>query len=233
MKLKVDQRADALYLTLTETPASWSEEISPGIIVDYDDQDRVVGIEILIPFQACPGGGCAEGLVRVGAANRLMEDIPAHTTIDRLRITLPHDEPHRHRRYDQETRTLDLLEVRRPACHVAATLASKSFDDFGILAEIAPVSEIRRGLKALSKVGYQGVTSMAKRLLQYRRDTEEFETQWFYFCRSVALETVIWLVEVPLAERVGIESPSDGGEFVRQCRKKATQDSGEKGTVDP
>lgn len=47
MKLKVDQQADALYLTLSEGPASRSEEVSPGIIVDYDDQDRAVGIEML------------------------------------------------------------------------------------------------------------------------------------------------------------------------------------------
>jgi uncharacterized protein YuzE len=47
MKLKVDLQADALYLTLSETHSSRSEEVSPGIIVDYDDQERVVGIEML------------------------------------------------------------------------------------------------------------------------------------------------------------------------------------------
>ncbi len=30
MKLKVDQQADALYLSLSEAPASRSEEVSPG-----------------------------------------------------------------------------------------------------------------------------------------------------------------------------------------------------------
>jgi uncharacterized protein YuzE len=47
MKLKVDLQADALYLTLSEAHSSRSEEVSPGIIVDYDDQERVVGIEML------------------------------------------------------------------------------------------------------------------------------------------------------------------------------------------
>ena len=47
MRLKIDQEADALYLTLTEAPAHESEEISPGIIMDYDEQGRVVGIEML------------------------------------------------------------------------------------------------------------------------------------------------------------------------------------------
>ncbi len=54
MKLKVDQQADALYLTLTEAPAARSEEILPGIIVDDDDHDRVVGIEMLYLSKRAP-----------------------------------------------------------------------------------------------------------------------------------------------------------------------------------
>jgi uncharacterized protein YuzE len=54
MKLKVDRQADALYLSLSEAPSSRSEEVSPGIIVDYDEQDRVVGIEILYLSKRAP-----------------------------------------------------------------------------------------------------------------------------------------------------------------------------------
>ena len=54
MKLKVDQQADALYLSLSEAPASRSEEVSPGIIVDYDDQNRVVGVEMLYLSKRAP-----------------------------------------------------------------------------------------------------------------------------------------------------------------------------------
>jgi uncharacterized protein YuzE len=54
MKLKVDQQADALYLTLSEAPATRSEEVSPGIVVDYDEQDRVVGIEMLYLSKRAP-----------------------------------------------------------------------------------------------------------------------------------------------------------------------------------
>lgn len=54
MKLKVDRQADALYLTLSEAPATRSEEVSPGIIVDYDEQDRVVGIEMLYLSKRAP-----------------------------------------------------------------------------------------------------------------------------------------------------------------------------------
>jgi uncharacterized protein YuzE len=55
MTLKVNQKADALYLSLTDAPASRSEEVSPGIIVDYDDQDRAVGVEMLYLSKQAPG----------------------------------------------------------------------------------------------------------------------------------------------------------------------------------
>jgi uncharacterized protein YuzE len=54
MKLKVDRQADALYLSLSEALATRSEEISPGIIADYDEQDRVVGIEMLYLSKRAP-----------------------------------------------------------------------------------------------------------------------------------------------------------------------------------
>jgi uncharacterized protein YuzE len=55
MRLKVDQQADALYLSLSDAPASRSEEVSPGIVVDYDDQDHVVGVEMLYLSKRAPG----------------------------------------------------------------------------------------------------------------------------------------------------------------------------------
>ena len=54
MRLKVDEEADALYLSLGEAPASRSEEVSPGILVDYDEQGRVVGIEMLYLSKRAP-----------------------------------------------------------------------------------------------------------------------------------------------------------------------------------
>lgn len=56
MRLKVDQQADALYLSLSEEAASRSEEIAPGIILDYDDDDggKVVGIEMLYLSKRAP-----------------------------------------------------------------------------------------------------------------------------------------------------------------------------------
>lgn len=47
MKLKVDQKNDALYFRLDESAIVDSEEIKPGVILDYDANDNVIGVEIL------------------------------------------------------------------------------------------------------------------------------------------------------------------------------------------
>ena len=47
MKLKVDRENDALYLRLDETLIVESEEVQPGVILDFDVEGRVVGVEIL------------------------------------------------------------------------------------------------------------------------------------------------------------------------------------------
>jgi uncharacterized protein YuzE len=47
MRIILDKDSDALYLRLDENRVVDSEEIKPGVIVDYDDNDRVVGVEFL------------------------------------------------------------------------------------------------------------------------------------------------------------------------------------------
>lgn len=47
MRLKFDKKNDALYFRLDESSIVDSEEIKPGIILDYDKNDNVVGIEML------------------------------------------------------------------------------------------------------------------------------------------------------------------------------------------
>jgi len=146
----------------------------------------------------------------------------ARTTIDRLIINSPYEEPRRHWRYDRETRTFDLVEGRRPAGYVVATPGSKSFDDPGIFVEIPLVNQIRPRVKVWREAGYPGVTSITKRLLEHWRDPELFDERRFFFCQLEAVETLIWLTEAPAAERVGVEIPGDGGVFTRQCCKMAT-----------
>lgn len=47
MKLNVDSEADALYLKLDESKIADSQEVVPGIVLDFDDKNQVVGVEIL------------------------------------------------------------------------------------------------------------------------------------------------------------------------------------------
>jgi uncharacterized protein YuzE len=54
MKLKIDNQADALYLTLDESEAVESEEVSPGIIIDYNADNHVIGIEMLYLSKRSP-----------------------------------------------------------------------------------------------------------------------------------------------------------------------------------
>jgi len=144
------------------------------------------------------------------------------TTIDRLIINSPFEEPQRHWRYDRETRTFDLVDGRRPAGYVVASGESRSFDDPGIFIEIPFVNQIRPRVKAWREAGYPGVSAITKRLLDHWRDPEEFDARRFFFCQLEAAETLIWLTEAPASERVGIEIPGDGGAFARQCCKMAT-----------
>jgi type III restriction enzyme len=146
----------------------------------------------------------------------------ARTTIDRLIINSPYEQPARHWRYERETRSFDLAEGRRPAGYVVASGDSKAFDDPGIFVEIPLVNQIRPRVAAWRAMGYPGVTSITKRLLDHWNDPEEFDVRRFFFCQLEAVETLIWLAEAPAAERVGIEIPGDGGAFVRQCCKMAT-----------
>jgi uncharacterized protein YuzE len=47
MKVQFDTQADALYIRLDDSAIVESEEVSPGIILDFAADDRVVGFEIL------------------------------------------------------------------------------------------------------------------------------------------------------------------------------------------
>ena len=47
MKLKIDKDNDALYLRLDESGIVESEEVHPGVILDFDDAGQVVGVEMI------------------------------------------------------------------------------------------------------------------------------------------------------------------------------------------
>jgi uncharacterized protein YuzE len=47
MRIKIDKESDALYLRLDEDPIFESQEVEPGVVLDFDAEGRVVGVEIL------------------------------------------------------------------------------------------------------------------------------------------------------------------------------------------
>jgi uncharacterized protein YuzE len=47
MRVRIDHAADAVYLNLTDRPIKDSAEVADGIVVDYDDEGHIVGVEIL------------------------------------------------------------------------------------------------------------------------------------------------------------------------------------------
>jgi uncharacterized protein YuzE len=46
MKLNYHPDTDSLYIDLSERPSTESREISEGVVVDYDADGRLVGIDI-------------------------------------------------------------------------------------------------------------------------------------------------------------------------------------------
>ena len=47
MRVRTDEAADALYIRLEESAIVESEEVNPGVILDFDEGGGVVGIEFL------------------------------------------------------------------------------------------------------------------------------------------------------------------------------------------
>jgi len=46
MKLNYFRDTDSLYIDLSSKPSHDSREVAPGIVIDYDDTGRIIGIDI-------------------------------------------------------------------------------------------------------------------------------------------------------------------------------------------
>ncbi|MYC30541.1 MAG: DUF2283 domain-containing protein [Chloroflexi bacterium] len=55
MKLRVDREADALYLHLDNSRIVETEEVSPGVMLDFNENKEVVGVEMLYLSKRFPG----------------------------------------------------------------------------------------------------------------------------------------------------------------------------------
>lgn len=47
MRIRYDEKVDALYLRLDDSKLVESDEVKPGIVLDFDAKGQVVGIEVL------------------------------------------------------------------------------------------------------------------------------------------------------------------------------------------
>jgi uncharacterized protein YuzE len=47
LKLEYDPQANAAYIRFSSEPILESEEVSAGIVLDYDSDGRIVGMEVL------------------------------------------------------------------------------------------------------------------------------------------------------------------------------------------
>ena len=54
MRIHVDEQAGALYLRLNESTVVESEEVQPGIVLDFDEDGKLVGIENLSVQERVP-----------------------------------------------------------------------------------------------------------------------------------------------------------------------------------
>lgn len=65
MRIDYDQDHDTVYIRLHETPRTVeSDEIEPGVIVDYGPEGQVVGVELMAPGGEGPGLNGSSGWMR-------------------------------------------------------------------------------------------------------------------------------------------------------------------------
>ncbi|MBI3321727.1 MAG: DEAD/DEAH box helicase family protein [Candidatus Omnitrophica bacterium] len=153
-------------------------------------------------------------------------------------------EPTRHW-HIEPGREPELQESRRPAQYVVAR-AERKGGAAQLLHEAVPlesVNHIRERVNAWRQAGYPGVSRVTRELLaHWNRPIEEYKEQKqaergsldgpavssagrrTFFCQREAVETVIWLNEVPEAEKAGITIPAEHpeGTFERLALKMAT-----------
>ena len=60
MKVHFDEKTDALYFRLDDSKIVESEEVKPGIVLDYNDKNQVVGVEILNVKERVPEASLKE-----------------------------------------------------------------------------------------------------------------------------------------------------------------------------
>jgi uncharacterized protein YuzE len=64
-----DPEADAAYVTLSFAATKDSSEVAPGVVLDFDEDGRIVGIEFLAATGRLAPGDWSRALLRAGDAD--------------------------------------------------------------------------------------------------------------------------------------------------------------------
>ncbi|MBK6639317.1 MAG: DUF2283 domain-containing protein [Rhodocyclaceae bacterium] len=64
MKADYDSQVDILTVVLSDAPVEESDEVKPGVIIDYDAAGNVIGMEILDASQRVQNPSAMEFAVR-------------------------------------------------------------------------------------------------------------------------------------------------------------------------
>jgi uncharacterized protein YuzE len=67
MKVRFDEKSDAVYFRLDESRIVESEEVHPGIILDFNERNEVVGIEMLHVMNRIPLAALKQMLFEVAS----------------------------------------------------------------------------------------------------------------------------------------------------------------------
>jgi uncharacterized protein YuzE len=65
MRVRYDRAEDALYLRLDESAIVESEEVRPGVVIDFNDLEQIVGIELRRVSERSPGANLKQIDVQV------------------------------------------------------------------------------------------------------------------------------------------------------------------------
>jgi type III restriction enzyme len=139
--------------------------------------------------------------------------------VDNPILNSPFEEPTRYWAYEEGQPVL--VEGRRPAGYYFKS-RTRSEQLAMLEEEFVPlelVNTIRERVREWRMQGYLGVTPVTRQLLNHW-NTPERERKLF-FCQREAVETLIWLVEAPPAQKQGITIPKDEG-LTRYACKMAT-----------
>lgn len=139
--------------------------------------------------------------------------------VDNPIINSAYEEPMRYWAYEAGQPVL--REGRRPAGYYLKARTQPA--QIALLEEefipLEQVNAIRERVRTWRERGYPNVTSITRQLLEYWNRPER--ERKLFFCQREAIETLIWLVESPPAERQGIVVPKDQS-LTRYACKMAT-----------